>query len=43
VVDRTLRTNLVSLVFAYSNLLIVLVQIHSCSMFDLTLDVIPNV
>jgi hypothetical protein len=33
----------VSLVHAYFDLLIVLAQVHSCSMFDLTLGVIPSV
>jgi hypothetical protein len=42
VVSRTLGTNLVSLVHAGFNLLIVLVQFRSCQQFDLTLRVIPS-
>jgi uncharacterized protein with PQ loop repeat len=42
VVCRTSRTNLVSLVHACFNFLIVLVQLHSCLEFDLTLGVIPS-
>jgi hypothetical protein len=33
----------VPLVLAYLDLLFVLAQVHSCSKFDLTLDVIPSV
>jgi hypothetical protein len=43
VVGQTLGTNLVYLVLAYSNLLIDLAQVHSCSKFDLTLGVVPSV
>jgi hypothetical protein len=42
VVSRTSGTNLVSLVHAYFDLLIVLAQVHSCLEFGLTLDVIPS-
>jgi hypothetical protein len=42
VVSQTLGTNLVSLMHAYFDLLIVLVQVHSCLEFDLTLCVIPS-
>jgi hypothetical protein len=42
VVRQTLGTNLVSLVLAYYNLLIVLAQVYSCIEFDLTLGVIPS-
>jgi hypothetical protein len=42
VVSRTSGTNLVSLVHAHFDLLIVLAQVHSCLEFDLTLDVIPS-
>jgi hypothetical protein len=42
VVSQTLGINLVSLVQAYFDLLIVLVQAYSCLEFDLTLDVIPS-
>jgi hypothetical protein len=41
VVSQTSGTNLVSLVLAYYDLLIVLAQVCSCIEFDLTLDVIP--
>jgi hypothetical protein len=43
VVGRTSGINFVSLVLAYSDLVTVLAQVHSCSMFDLTLCVIPIV
>jgi hypothetical protein len=43
VVCRTLGTNVVSLVHAYFDLLIILALVHSCSQFDLTLGVIPSV
>jgi hypothetical protein len=43
VVDRTSGTNLVSIVLAYSESLIVLAHVRSCSKFDLTLGVIPSV
>jgi hypothetical protein len=42
VVRRILRTNFVSLMLAYYNLLIVLAQVCSCIEFDLTLGVIPS-
>jgi hypothetical protein len=42
VVSRTSETNLVSLVLAYYDLLIVLAQVCSCIEFDLTLGVIPS-
>jgi hypothetical protein len=42
VVSRTSGTNLVSLVLAYYDLLIVFAQVYSCTEFDLTLGVIPN-
>jgi hypothetical protein len=42
-VSQTSGINLVSLVLVYSDLLIVLAQVHSCSKFDLTLRVIPSV
>jgi hypothetical protein len=42
VVSQTLGINLVSLVQAYFDLLIVLVQVYSCLEFDLTLGVIPS-
>jgi hypothetical protein len=43
VLDRTLGTNLVSIVLVLVNLLIVLAQVYSCLEFDLTLGVIPSV
>jgi hypothetical protein len=42
VVSRTSGTNLVSLVHAYFDLLIVLAQVHSSLEFGLTLGVIPS-
>jgi hypothetical protein len=42
VVSRTSGTNLVSLVLAYYDLLIVLGEVCSCIEFDLTLGVIPS-
>jgi hypothetical protein len=42
VVSRTSGTNLVSLVLAYYDLLIVLTEVCSCIEFDLTLGVIPS-
>jgi hypothetical protein len=42
VVSHTLGTNLVSLVLAYYDLLIVLAQVCSCIEFDLTLGVIAS-
>jgi hypothetical protein len=42
VVDRTLKTNLVSLVHACFDLLIVLARVRSCLEFVLTLDIIPS-
>jgi hypothetical protein len=41
-VSQTLRTNLVSLVHACFDLLIILAQVHSCLEFDVTLGVIPS-
>jgi hypothetical protein len=41
-VNQTLVINLVSLVLAYYDLLIVLTQVCSCIEFKLTLDVIPS-
>jgi hypothetical protein len=40
VVSQTSETNIVSLVLAYYDLLIVLAQVYSCIEFDLTLCVI---
>jgi hypothetical protein len=42
VVSRTLRTNLVSLVLVYYDLLIVIAQVYSCIKFDLSIGVIPS-
>jgi hypothetical protein len=42
VVSQTSGTNLVSLVHACFDLLIVLAQVRSCLEFDLTLGVIPS-
>jgi hypothetical protein len=42
VVSRTLRINLVSLVHACFDFIIVLVQVCSCLEFDLTIGVIPS-
>jgi hypothetical protein len=41
VVSQTSRINLVSLVLAYYDLLIILAQVCSCIEFDLTLGMIP--
>jgi hypothetical protein len=41
-VCQTLETNLMSLVHACFDFLIVLAQVHSCLEFDLTLGVIPS-
>jgi hypothetical protein len=41
-VGRTLKTNLISLVLAYLDLLFVLAQVCSCLEFDLTLGMIPS-
>jgi hypothetical protein len=43
VVGQTLRKNLVSIVLAPLDLLIILAQVCSCLKFDLTLGVIPSV
>jgi hypothetical protein len=43
VVDRTLGTNLVSIVLTLFDLLIILAQVCSSLEFDLTLGVIPSV
>jgi hypothetical protein len=43
VVDRTLGTNLVSIVLAPFDSLIVLAQVCSCLEVDLTLGVIPSI
>jgi hypothetical protein len=42
VVSRTLRTNLVSLVLVYYDLLIVIAQVYSCIKFDLSIGVNPS-
>jgi hypothetical protein len=42
VVSLTSRINLVSLVLAYYDLLIVLAHVCSCIEFDITLGVIPS-
>jgi hypothetical protein len=42
VVSQTPETNLVSLVHACFDFIIVLAQVYSCLEFDLTLDVIPS-
>jgi hypothetical protein len=42
VVSQTLGTNLMSLVHACFNFIIVLTQVCSCLEFDLTLGVIPS-
>jgi hypothetical protein len=41
-VSQTLGTNLVSLVYACFNFIIVLAQVYSSLEFDLTLNVIPS-
>jgi hypothetical protein len=43
VVSRISKTNHVSLVHAYFDLLLVLAQVHSCLEFDLTLGVILSI
>jgi hypothetical protein len=43
VVDRSLGTNLVSIVLTPFDLLIVLAQVCSCLEFDLNVGVIPSV
>jgi hypothetical protein len=42
VVSQTLGTNLVSLVYAHFDFIIVLAQVYSCLEFDLTLGVFPS-
>jgi hypothetical protein len=42
VASQTLGTNLVSLLYACFDFLIVIAQVYSCLEFDLTLGVIPS-